>query len=624
MKPINLNILKFSFLTALLVLLAFAGCKEKEIIIPPSANLEALIAEAEDLIATGVEGTSPGDLKPGTIAQLQDVLTWVEWQIENADENSDITNAALRLQKYIDIFKTSIVELAIPIFNNTSGSWIQISENIKPLLADNFTIEIEAYYLGPGWIETIFAAGEGDDGGPFGFNIRSFGNRFDLVIGAGANGWKETYVPDGAGLKLGEWAHYAVTKSGPVWKVYLDGAEIISLSDGPTETIFKASVPFTLGETPFWPGRAYNGLLRDFRVWSEVRTADQLIANKDEDLEGTEAGLEVYFPLDADLGTEFKDKTGNYTATFKGSGVVWAPGGIPPVIELDFTSLDLAIAQTQAFVGSVVEGENDGDYPIGTIDYLQSLIDDAIALKDEAEKQDQLDNAVSKLQNSIELVESNLVADATGIYVNRENPNAVGLRITPNYTPQGDYTVEFDLKIKTLFMESGDNGEIFGNGSFGLRIYGYNEISEQAILNSGGLWNFTNANNAWEGPHAPPLTIKSQVWQHVAIVHDETARTTTIFVDGEEVGMQSDFGFPLESDWGEIWLGNSWGGKMNGTIKDFRIWDAVKTPAELNAEIDGTESDLQIYFPLDRVAGVMFKDVTGNYDAELRGVVWEK
>jgi hypothetical protein len=46
--------------------------------------------------------------------------------------------------------------------------------------------------------------------------------------------------------------------------------------------------------------------------------------------------------------------------------------------------------------------------------------------------------------------------------------------------------------------------------------------------------------------------------------------------------------------------------------------------SELNAEIVGNEPDLHIYFPLDRVAGLSFADETGNYNAELRGVVWEK
>jgi hypothetical protein len=168
------------------------------------------------------------------------------------------------------------------------------------------------------------------------------------------------------------------------------------------------------------------------------------------------------------------------------------------------------------------------------------------------------------------------------------------------------------------------SGEIFGNGSFGLRVYGYNVVTEEAIRNSGGVWNFTNWNNAWDGPTTEPLALQSMVWQHVAIVHDQTAMTTTIFVDGVELASQSDISFPLESGWGELWLGNSWGDKMNGTIKDFRIWNAVKSVSELNAEIVGNEPDLHIYFPLDRVAGLSFADETGNYNAELRGVVWEK
>lgn len=625
MKALKINIKLWSYLAAFLMIFAFAACDDDDSVgIFETVSLDALIVEAENLIATSVEGTSPGDFKPGTIAELEEVLVWVEWQIANAESQDDIANAALRLQKYIDKFKTNTVQLAIPIFNNTSGSWIQISENIKSVLVDNFTIEIEAYYVGPGWIETIFSAGEAHIGTTYGFNLRSFGDRFDMVIGTGENSWKEAYYPNGEGLKLGEWVHYALTKSGSEWKVYMDGVEVISVTDGPTETHFTADVPFTLGETAAWPGRAYNGMLKDFRVWSQVRTSEQLIANKDEKLEGTEEGLEVYFPLDADLGTNFKDNTGNYTAKFVGNSVIWAPDGIPPIIELDYTNLDAAIAEATTLKENVVEGENDGDYPVGTKDYLQSLIDDGAELKEEAEKQDQVDGMASSINDKLKLVKKFLVADAEGVYVDREDPNAVGLRITPNYTPQGDYTVEFDVKLKTLFMESGNSGEIFGNGHFGLRVYGYNEYTEADILNSGGLWNFTYSDPAvgYAGPTAPDLTMKSEVWQHVAIVHDEAAKTTTIFIDGEEVGTDSDISYPVESGWGEIWLGNSWGAKMNGSIKDFRIWDVVRDTADLNADIDGTEAGLHLYFPLDKVAGVKFDAVTGDYEAEMRGIDW--
>jgi len=623
MKAKILNIKFLAYLAALVIVLSIGACEDDTVGSFETASLESLITEAESLIANSEEGTSPGDYKPGSKAELQEVLTWVDWQIVNAESQQDIANAAIRLQKYINKFKSNTVSLAIPIFNNTSGSWIEISENVKKVLTDNFTIEIEAYYLGPGWIETIFSAGEAHVGTTYGFNIRSFGDRLDMVLGTGTNNWTEAYYPNGQGLKLGEWVHYALTKSGSEWKVYMNGAEVITVTDGPSETYFNPDVPFTLGETAAWPGRAYNGMLKDFRVWSEVRTADQLLANKDEQLEGNEAGLEVYFPLDADLGTNFKDNTGNYTAKFVGNSVIWAPNGVPPVIELDYTGINNSISTATTLKDEVVEGTNDGDFPVGTIVYLESLIELGEEAKSESKKQVELDDVVKYIDDKLKLVNKFLVADSDGVYIDREDPNAVGFRITPNYTPQGDYTIEFDLNMKTLFMESGNSGEIFGNGTYGLRVFGYNDVTEEGILNSGGLWNFTHV-GGWGGPEAPNLTVKSGTWQHVAIVHDQTALTTSILIDGVEVGSVSDFAYPDVSGWGEIWLGNSWGAKMNGSIKDFRIWDVVRNTGDLNTEIDGSESGLQLYFPLDKVAGVKFKDATGNYEGEMRGISWNK
>jgi hypothetical protein len=90
------------------------------------------------------------------------------------------------------------------------------------------------------------------------------------------------------------------------------------------------------------------------------------------------------------------------------------------------------------------------------------------------------------------------------------------------------------------------------------------------------------------------------------------------------VGQSTEIGVPAVSGWGEIWLGNSFGFKMNGSIKDFRLWDEVRSTEQLNTDIDGSESNLQIYFPLDRVGGIQLSDETGNYSGELRGVVWNK
>lgn len=624
MKAIKLNIKMLSYLAAVLMAFAFVACDDDDKIGSfETVSLETLITEAENLIANGEEGTAPGDLIPGSKAELQEVLVWVEWQIANAESQDEISNAASRLQKYIDQFKTNTVSLAIPIFNKTNGSYIQISDNIKPLLADNFTIEIESYSVGAAWIETMFSAGEGDSGSAFGFNLRFFDDRLDLVVGAGS--WSESYVTGGQGMKIGEWVHYAVTKSGTEWKVYMDGVEVISEANFPAETTFNSEVPFCLGESYFWNGRAWNGMLRDFRVWSEVKTADQLIAKKDEQLEGTEAGLEVYFPLDADLGTNFSDNTGNYTAKFVGSGVAWAPDGIPPVIELVFTSIDAAIADATALKGEVVEGTEDGDFPMGTIMYLQSLIDDATELKGEAEKQDEIDTAVESIKDNLKLVKKYLVADSDGLSVKPES-GIYGFSIKPieglSVAPTGDYTIEFNTKVNTL---SNGTAIFYFGYTYGIWATGYDEITEENVLNSGKVWNFTDAGSGWQGPASGVQAIKSGDWQHIAIVHNESEKTSTLYIDGVEAGIDDNIGVPNVAGENEIrLLGNTWGNVMDGAIKDFRMWDVARDAADLDGSIDGTETGLKIYFPLDKVAGVKFSDVTGNFTGEMRGIDWNK
>ena len=61
---------------------------------------------------------------------------------------------------------------------------------------------------------------------------------------------------------------------------------------------------------------------------------------------------------------------------------------------------------------------------------------------------------------------------------------------------------------------------------------------------------------------------------------------------------------------------------MTGSIKDFRIWNEVRAVGDLGTSITGAEANLEMFFPLDKVAGVGFSDVTGNYNGEMRGTTW--
>ncbi|MBS2210745.1 hypothetical protein KEM09_05005 [Carboxylicivirga mesophila] len=618
-KLYNYRFTILSAVFAAFMMVGFVSCEDDETSGPWDTNaLDALIVEAESLIASSEEGGNPGDFKPGAIKELQECVDWCKWKINNSDSQDDIVDATNKLQIYINKFKTNTVALAIPWIKQNSDTYIQISDNIKSVLDGAWTIEIECYIIDLNKLDYSSYLFSCEQSGPdSGFGVRYFpdGNIQTVV---GNNNWVDTGNQAGAGtMKVGQWMHVALSNDGSHQVMYVDGVEVATNDN---THMLSADKPFVIGNSPMWTSRACNAMLRDLRVWNGVRSAQQIADNKDADMKGDEEGLEMYFPLVTDLGDSFSDVSGKYTAKLIGD-IQWQLDGTPPEISLDYTALNESIAELEAFRGTITEGTNDGDYPAGTIAYINELIAEGNSTKENASRQDEIDGKASQLSSKIETINKMLVSDAVGIFVDREDKDAVGLRITPNYTPQGDYTVEFDVKVRSLFGYG--TGEFFNNGEYGVWVYGYQELTEENVLASGGLWNFTNAGNGWQGPKTDPLVMKTGEWQHVALVHDNTARTTKIFVDGVEEAVFEDIGAPNVSGWGEMWLGNGWG-KMDGYIKDFRLWDVARDAADLDAEITGTEPGLNAYFPLDKVAGVKFEDVTGNYKGEMRGISWNK
>lgn len=581
-----------------------------------SGDLDALIIEAQTLLDNNPTSNKPGDYQPSALEMVRKALDKAIEIQTYAYADDQLAYGYSQLKNALDKAETMKVALAMPWIKQENDTYIRISDNIKSVLDGAWTIELKCYVVDlntKGYSNNLFSAEQmGPDSG---FGVRYFGDgKIQVVVGN--NNWVDTGDQAGAGtMKSGEWMDVAMTNTGSVQELFINGVKV---AENANNHLLAADAPFVIGNSPTWTDRVCNTLVKDFRLWNSVLEASVIDANRSTDFEGTEAGLECYFPLDADLGSSFNDISGKYTATLEGD-IEWVEE--PPVIVLDYANINAAIVKITDFKDGIVEGSNDGDYPVGTIAYVDALIEEANTVKAEETRQAKLDDMATKIDDQIKLINSMLVADAMGVFIDRENNDAVGLRITPNYTPQGDYTVEFNVKVRSLFGYG--TGEFFNNGEYGVWVYGYNELTEENVLKSGGLWNFTNAGNGWQGPKTDPLVMKTGEWQHVALVHDNTARTTKIFVDGEEKASFEDIGAPNVSGWGEMWLGNGWG-KMDGYIQDFRLWDVARTPEQLDADIDGSEPGLNAYFPLDKVSGVKFDDVTGNYKGEMRGISWNK
>lgn len=622
MKAIKLNIKSWSFLAAFLMVFTFAACDDDDNKGGNfnTASIETLITEAETLIETTEEGINAGDQKPGSKAELQSVIDWVRWKMENADSQDDISDAAVKLQRYIDIFKANIVAVAMPWIQQENETWIQISDNIKPIFKESFTIETQIYVVDlnqKGYSNNIFATEQ--DGPDSGFVIRYFNDGvIHLNVGT-ADGWRDVKTDPGV-MKSGEWMQIAFVNEITSQKLYVNGVEVLSQ----TQTYLPgADKSFVIGNGPTWTDRVVNAVVKDVRVWKGARTDSEIADNKTATLTGTEANLEMFLPLSADLGSEFKDVTGNYIAKFQGK-VEWVSE--PPVIVLNYIVIDEAISAAEAFLANVVESDQVGDYPIGTKSYLQEVIDEVKNTRENGSRQADLDEQAEKLSEIVEIVAEMTVADADGIYFNPDeaadfSPNTIGFEIKNNYRPDGDYTIELMVKVKSFALY--EKGIIFSNHRLGLSYDGYEDTSEEEIFGAGGLFNFTNGSDKEEGLRTNPLVLQRDKWHHIAIVHNEATQTSILYLDGVAKVTKTEVGLPDGGWWGELWLGNSWFEKpMNGYLKNFRIWNAVKSDSELNADITGNEDNLIMYFPMDRVAGKKYYDVTGNYTGELKGVLW--
>ena len=85
----------------------------------------------------------------------------------------------------------------------------------------------------------------------------------------------------------GEWHHCALTHTSGVVKVYLDGVEVLSYTDG--------NVGLSPGSIMYVGSSYFSGTIDEVRVWSTARTASELISTMNTDLIGNEPNLEMYY-----------------------------------------------------------------------------------------------------------------------------------------------------------------------------------------------------------------------------------------------------------------------------------------------------------------------------------------
>ena len=222
-----------------------------------------------------------------------------------------------------------------------SASWeadrCGLNTGIDTSLGSAFTLEAwvrpSSTNNGERWILDQFNTGNGR------FMFATQDGRPSFYVGGSTSG----HVIAPGALATNKWTHLALTRAANDFTIYTNGH--VALSQTVNNAHLPPNEPFCIGSSPRAAkniGKAFLGMLREVRVWSTCRTAEQIREAMGRTLAGTEAGLRGYWPLDEGNGTRIADRVTGGLCTMVDDWPQWELTGVPPVAHTVGANLEAA------------------------------------------------------------------------------------------------------------------------------------------------------------------------------------------------------------------------------------------------------------------------------------------
>ena len=185
---------------------------------------------------------------------------------------------------------------------NGSDSQLVLCHSDDFNIGENFTVEAWIYasnWRAEAWQGSIINKDmQGPDSG---FAFRA-GKNGTLSMVVGVNAWPE--VQTDPFMNTDQWYHVAGVKQGTTLTLYINGQQVAT--DNITGEPVHNQQPIVIGESPGFPGRAWDGFIDEVRIWNVARTPQEISDNQTTEFAGNEAGLVAYLPMN--------EGTGNSTA----------------------------------------------------------------------------------------------------------------------------------------------------------------------------------------------------------------------------------------------------------------------------------------------------------------------
>lgn len=186
-----------------------------------------------------------------------------------------------------------------------SNDYVHAS-SVPTTKTDNITIETWFNWDGvtPTKNNVLVSLGTSTGNGVYVGGITSSGS---LKLGANLPG-AGTLLTDYT-FTAGEWTHVALVRESGTWKFYVNG-ENQGISGGTASATSSITAPDAntwIGHTGFSSSEHFGGRIDEVRIWDDARTADEIRANYDQQMTGTEQNLQAYY--------RFEDNPGRTTVT---------------------------------------------------------------------------------------------------------------------------------------------------------------------------------------------------------------------------------------------------------------------------------------------------------------------
>ncbi|WP_308990884.1 LamG-like jellyroll fold domain-containing protein [Mariniflexile litorale] len=478
-------------------------------------------------------------------------------------------------------------------------------------------------------------------------------NTLSAVYGNNGSGW--TKVTSATAIQIGEWNHIAVsTTPGGQVQLYINGQ--LEGSTAFSTYVSNNTWDFALGRSLSYGGQVLF-VADEFRMWSEARTQEEIVANMHSVLDITDENLQFYYAFDQDDNGLLENSGTNVNeVTYSSASIIAATS---PVAESIVDFKDIISASWSYTI------ENASGMYVGTTisSYIENIVfgrdsNNTILDLPNAEKEDTHYIAGGWNVNTMNITTTDISIDLSAVF---ENVEMIAATVGEYILIKGDPQVAYEVVASTLTVT--DNVVTFSDVEIGNGIYfiAYQVDTAAAILAQGGalnlqgghqvliptstiepilagdftieLWtkltedpkenvpllsnhgringnstgfslelpsnNSVNAvfgtnGSGWnKAESGTPLNIGE--WNHIAVTVSLLNKELKLYVNGELKATNVFDAYAPNSTW-DFALGRTinYNGESNSIMDELRIWTKAKTQEEIIANMHQTLLDTDV------------------------------